>query len=119
MLDRDEAGTVLVPLVGRVTAGQPVLAEANVERLFPLPRDLAYGDELFMLRVRGDSMTEAGILDGDLVVVRRQAEAADGDIVVALLGDEATVKRFHRDRNGVRTRDVSILGKVTGLFRRF
>ncbi len=123
---------LMVPLVGRVTAGSPVLAVENIEEMVPLPRQLARGgkDETFLLRVEGSSMVEAGIHDGDMVIVRRQQHADDGDIVVALVGDEdATVKRFFRERDHVRlqpensamqpiiARDVRILGKVMGLFR--
>ncbi len=121
---------VSVPLVGRVTAGEPILAVQNIEDYVPLPRDLAGGEGTFLLSVRGDSMVGAGIYDGDLVIVRPQSTADNGDIVVALLGDEATVKRYFREKNGVRlqpenpvlkpivARDVTVLGKVIGLFRR-
>ncbi len=125
-----QPATVAAPIVGRITAGQPVLAAENVEGFFPLPAELADGGEVFLLRVRGDSMSGAGILDGDLAVVRRQDTAAPGDIVVALIGEEATVKRFQPDGDAVRllpanpayvpivTRDAAILGRVVGLFRR-
>lgn len=120
---------VEVPVVGRVTAGEPILAVENIEETFPLPLDLARDQDLFMLRVRGESMIEAGIFDGDYVVVRKQQHADNGDIVVALLEDEATVKRFFRERDHVRlqpenpgmepirSREVEVLGKVVGVFR--
>lgn len=122
----------MVPLVGRVTAGSPVLATENIEEMVPLPRQFVRSgqEETFLLRVDGSSMIEAGIHNGDLVVVRRQQHADDGDIVVALVGEEdATVKRFFRERDHIRlqpensamepiiTRDVRILGRVMGLFR--
>lgn len=119
-----------VPVVGRVAAGQPVLAEENVDELLPLPEDFLPGAQTFLLRVRGDSMIGDGILDGDLVVVQRQDSAQSGDIVVALVDDEATVKRLiqHPDTFELRpsnenfepifVRDVRILGKVVGLLRR-
>jgi len=122
---------VNVPVVGRVTAGTPILAVENIEDVIPLPYEFVGDENVFLLRVRGESMIEAGIYDGDYVVVRQQQHAQDGDIVVALLGDEATVKRFYKERDHVRlqpentlmdpilTRDVQILGKVTGLFRTF
>jgi len=122
---------VNVPVVGRVTAGTPILAVENIEDVFPLPYELVGDENVFLLRVRGESMIEAGIYDGDYVLVRQQQHARDGDIVVALLGDEATVKRFYKEQDHVRlqpenslmdpiiTRDVQILGKVTGLFRTF
>jgi len=122
---------VNVPLVGRVTAGEPILAVQNIEDYVPLPRDIAGGDGSFLLSVRGDSMIGAGIHDGDLVIVRPQPSADDGDIVVAMLEDEATVKRYYRAKGGVRlqpenpalepivSRDVTILGRVIGLIRRF
>lgn len=123
---------LMVPLVGRVTAGSPVLATENIEEMVPLPRQFVRSgqEETFLLRVDGSSMIEAGIHNGDLVVVRRQQHADDGDIVVALVGEEdATVKRFFRERDHIRlqpensamepiiTRDVRILGRVMGLFR--
>ncbi|HLS89585.1 MAG TPA: transcriptional repressor LexA [Sphingobacteriaceae bacterium] len=123
-------GTVEVPIVGQVTAGQPILAVENIEDTFPLPYDLVREDNVFMLRVRGDSMIGAGIHDGDMVVVRKQDHAQNGDIVVVLLEDEATVKRFYHENTHIRlqpehpnlepiiTRDAKVLGKVIGLFRR-
>jgi repressor LexA len=132
-----EAGRVRVlPLVGQIAAGAPLLAEENVEQHLAVPEPLSSGvGEEFLLRVRGDSMIEAGILEDDYVVVRRQQTAADGDIVVALVGDdetadEATVKRFFREGGRVRLQPenaaleplypahVQLLGKVTGVFRR-
>ncbi|HXY71043.1 MAG TPA: transcriptional repressor LexA [Actinomycetota bacterium] len=96
---------VSVPVLGRISAGTPVLADENVEEYLPLPTDYSGGDESFALRVSGDSMVGAGILDGDVVVVKRQDDAREGDIVAALLSgpaeDEATVKRFHRADGGV------------------
>ncbi len=122
--------TVNVPVLGRIAAGQPLLAEENIEDVFPLPRDFVREDEAFILRVRGDSMIEAGIYDGDYLVIRQQSTANNGEIVAALLGDEATVKRFYRERDHVRlqpenrtmtpilTRDVNVLGKAVALIRR-
>jgi repressor LexA len=119
-----------VPLIGRVAAGSPILAEQNVEDIYPLPKDFVLYEDTFMLKIRGDSMIEAGIFDGDLVVVRRTADASNGDIVVALVGEEATVKRFYREKDHIRlqpensamepiiVKDVAILGKVTGLLRK-
>ncbi len=121
---------VQVPVVGRVTAGAPILAVENIDDYFPMPKEFAGDGETFMLKVRGNSMIEAGIFDSDYVVVRRQSHAENGDIVVALLEDEATVKRFFRETNHVRlqpenphmqpilVRDVQILGKVIGVFRK-
>jgi repressor LexA len=119
-----------LPLVGRVAAGQPIIAEENIEDYVDVP-EIAGGDEGgFVLAVRGDSMVDAGILDGDYVVVRSQETAADGEIVVALVGEEATVKRFFKEPDHVRlqpenstmepirTRDVSIVGRVVGVFRK-
>jgi repressor LexA len=118
-----------LPLVGQVAAGQPVLAEENIEDYVQTP-PFAGGDQGgYLLRVRGDSMKNVGILDGDLVVVRQQDEADDGEIVVALVGEEATVKRFYREADHVRlqpeneamepirSRDVRVLGRVVGLMR--
>jgi repressor LexA len=119
-----------LPVVGQVAAGQPVLAEENIDEYVPVPR-IAGGDQgEFVLRVQGDSMKDAGILEGDHVIVRRQDTAANGEIVVALVGDEATVKRFFREKEHVRlqpentalepilTRDVQLLGRVVGVCRR-
>ena len=120
---------VHVPIIGRVTAGQPILAVENAEGSFPLPAELVTEDNVFMLRVQGESMIEAGILDGDLIIVRQQNDARNGEIVVALIGEEATVKRFFKERTLIRlqpenssmepiySQDVSILGKVVGVFR--
>lgn len=125
------ADAVPVPVLGRVTAGVPILAVENIEDYFPLPRQVIREQEVFILHVSGDSMIEAGILDGDDVIVRKQANAQNGDIVVALLGDEATVKTFYREKDHVRlqpenptlspilTKNVTILGKVIGLYRLF
>lgn len=124
------SASVTVPLVGRVTAGLPVLAVENIEDYFPLPKDFGEQGTLFMLRVTGDSMIEAGILDGDYVIVRQQENAENGEIVVALLEDEATVKRFFKEKDKLRLQpenrfmepiiveDASILGKVIGVVRR-
>jgi repressor LexA len=119
-----------LPLVGQVAAGQPVLAEENIEEYVAVP-PLAGGDEgEFVLRVKGDSMKNAGIFEGDFVVVRRQETAGDGEIVVALVGEEATVKRFFKEPDHVRlqpendamepirTRDVKLLGRVVGVCRK-
>jgi len=123
-----------LPLVGQIAAGGPLLAEQNVDAYMSVPEPLSRGGEEFLLRVRGDSMNDAGILEGDYVVVRRQQDARDGDIVVALVGedesaDEATVKRFFRENGSVRLQPenaayepiraahVEILGKVIGVFR--
>jgi repressor LexA len=119
-----------LPVVGQVAAGQPVLAEENIEEYVPVP-EIAGGDEgEFVLRVKGDSMVNVGIFDGDYVIVKPQETAADGEIVVALVGEEATVKRFFREAEHVRlqpendalepirTRDVHVLGRVVGVCRR-
>ncbi len=121
---------VHVPIVGRVTAGQPILAVENVEDTFPLPADFVRYESVFMLKVQGESMIEAGIFDGDYILVNQQNSARNGEIVVALIGEEATVKRFFKERNLIRlqpenstmdpiyTQDAYILGKVIGVFRR-
>ena len=128
------AGVHRLPLVGQVAAGGPLLAEENIEDYLAVPEPLSRGGEDFLLRVKGDSMIDAGILDGDLLVIRRQQDARNGDIVVALAGDdesadEATVKTFYREDGRVRlqpenaalepiyARHVQILGKVVGVFR--
>ncbi len=89
-----------VPLVGEIAAGGPILAEEHVDAVYPLPKELVGEGQVFMLRIRGDSMVEAGILDGDLVVVRQQERVEQGEICAALIGDEATVKYFRRTRDG-------------------
>ena len=125
----------VLPLVGEIAAGGPLLAEENIEDYLTVPEPLTRGGEEFLLRVKGDSMVDAGILSGDYVVVRKQSSAQNGDIVVALAGDDeaaegATVKRFFRDNGRVRLQPenealaplypdhVTILGKVIGVFRR-
>lgn len=123
--------TVMVPLVGKVTAGEPITAIENIEEYFPLPRKLSADEHTtFLLSVQGDSMINAGILDGDYVVVRKQNTADNGDIVVAMTYDgEATVKRFYKEHDHIRLQpendrlepirlpQVKILGKVVSLFR--
>jgi repressor LexA len=118
-----------LPVLGSVAAGQPILADENIEDYVSVP-DIAGGSEgEYVLRVRGDSMKDAGILEGDLVVVHSQQTARDGDVVVALLGEEATVKRFFREADHVRlqpendamepirSKEVQVLGRVVGLLR--
>jgi repressor LexA len=120
-----------LPLVGSVAAGTPILAEENIEEYVPVPPEAGGETGSFILRVRGDSMKNVGMLEGDFVVVRRQEEAQDGEIVVALVGDdeESTVKRFFRESDHIRLQpenetlepiratDVKIVGRVVGLFR--
>jgi repressor LexA len=128
-----DAGAMLrpagLPLLGTVAAGQPVLAEENIEDYVSVPQAAGGDDGTFLLRVRGESMRDAGIIEGDLVVVRSQEHAADGEIVVALIGEEATVKRYFREADHVRLQpenaamepirssDVRILGRVVGVMR--
>ena len=118
-----------LPVVGSVAAGQPILAEENIEEYVTVPPAAGGEDGDYVLRVRGDSMIDAGILEGDYVVVRPQDNAGDGEIIVALVGEEATVKRFFRESDHVRlqpenqtmepirSKDVRVLGRVVGLFR--
>jgi repressor LexA len=126
---RSVVGGGRIPVLGQVAAGAPILAEENIEDYVDVPA-VAGGDSAeFMLRVKGDSMVDAGILEGDLVVVQRQDTANDGDIVVALVGEEATVKTFYREddhirlqpenpsHEPIRSRDVKILGRMVGLLR--
>ncbi len=121
---------VSVPIVGQVTAGEPILAVENIENYFPIPQEIVGDNEVFMLRIKGDSMIEAGIYNNDYVLVEKKEAAYNGDIVVALIDeDEATVKRFFQEENHVRlqpenssmspiiTSNVMILGKVIGLYR--
>jgi repressor LexA len=119
-----------LPLVGQVAAGEPILAEENVEEYIEIPDLIGGEDGDYILQVRGESMKGAGIFEGDYVVVRPAEESADGEIVVALVGDEATVKRFYREADHIRlqpendamepirTTDASILGRVIGVFRK-
>ena len=93
---------VAVPVIGQVTAGEPILAQQNIEDYFPLPIDFVRAEECFILHVRGDSMINAGIYDGDFLVVRRQQTATNGEIVVARIDDEATVKRFFKEDDRIR-----------------
>ena len=127
----EDCQTCRLPVVGRVAAGQPILAEQNVDELLTLPIDLVGEGEHFILRVRGDSMIQAGILNDDYIVVRRQPHAHNGEIVVALVEDEATVKRFYKENGHFRLQPendamqpiivpaVEILGKVVSLLRKF
>ncbi len=133
----DESGTeefkemIMVPVLGQVAAGVPLLAVENREDVFPLPVDFAGRGEFFMLHVKGDSMVEAGILEGDMVLVRHQPTVDNGDIAVAMIDNEATIKRFYKEHDYIRlqpenyrlspiiVKDVEILGKVVGLIRKF
>ena len=128
----DKKDVVEVPIVGTITAGTPILAVQNIEDTFPLPVNfLNYDTDVFMLRVKGESMIEAGIFDRDLILVRQQSSADNGDIVVALLEDSATVKTYYKEKDYIRlqpenatmspiiTKDVKVLGKVIGLFRKY
>ena len=122
---------VNIPIVGTVTAGQPILAVENIEGYFPVPTDYMPNTETFMLKVKGESMINAGIFDGDYIIVQRQSHAQNGDFVVALIEDSVTVKTFYKEKDCYRLQpendfmspiivpEVEILGKVIGLFRRF
>ncbi len=119
-----------LPIVGKVTAGQPILAQENIEDVFPIPVDFVGNGDCFVLVVKGDSMKNAGIYSKDYVIVRQQSYAENGDIVVALMDEEATVKRFYKENGHFRLQpenelyepiivnDLKILGKVTGVFRK-
>ena len=119
-----------VPVIGKITAGAPILAVENVTDTFPIPIDFVGNSESFMLTVRGESMIEAGILDGDYILVKRQNSARNGQIVVALIEDEATVKTFYKEKDHIRLQpenstmdpiivpNCEILGKVIGVFRK-
>ena len=128
---RPDSETVYVPVVGKVTAGLPILASENIEYSFPVPSFFTGDSDTFILRVAGDSMVNAGIQDRDYILVRQQSSADNGEIVVALIGDESTVKTFYREKNRVRLQpendrydpifiyeDCSIIGKVIGIFRK-
>ena len=120
---------VQIPIIGTVAAGQPILAEENIEDYFPVPAEMLPNSEIFMLRIKGESMINAGIFDGDRVIVQQTSVAQNGDIVVALIDDSATVKRFYKEDGHYRLQpendtmepiivpNLDILGKVIGLFR--
>lgn len=120
---------VQIPLIGTVAAGTPILAQENIESYMPFPAEMLPNRDIFMLRVKGDSMVEAGILSGDQVLVSSQSTAENGDMVVALVDDSATVKTFYKENGHYRLQphnssmepiivdEVQILGKVIGLFR--
>jgi len=130
-LTRDLRPPRPLPLVGRVAAGAPLLAEENIEELVDVPAFMRQSDDDFVLHVHGDSMVDAGILDSDYIVVHNQSTAENGEIVVALVGDEATTKRFYREGRSIRLQpenelyeplvldaaDVNIVGKVVGVLR--
>ena len=122
---------VNVPIIGRVAAGEPILAEQNIEDYFPIPMEFMPNNQTFILKVQGESMINAGILDGDMVIVEQRATARNGEMVVALIEDGATVKTFYKEDGHIRLQpendtmdpiivtDVQILGKVIGVFRFF
>ena len=126
-----DRGTVSLPLVGRVAAGMPILAEQNVEDTFTLPTEIATDSSSFVLEVHGESMINVGIYNGDYIIVREQKNAMNGEIVVAMIDGEATVKTFYKERGRVRLQpendsmepiyaeNPTILGKVVALMRRF
>ena len=123
--------TTLIPVVGQVTAGMPILAEENIDEYMPMPNELLGDGEHFILRVHGESMINAGILDKDFIIVHKQPDAHNGEIVVALIEDEATVKRYYKEKGHFRLQpendtmepiivpELTILGKVVSLIRRF
>ncbi len=130
-VDRPQLETYTIPLIGQIRAGQPQLAQEQIEEQVVLPLSLFHPAAQFLLRVHGDSMVEAGILPDDWVAVASQSHAGEGDIVIALMGDEATVKRFHREGDVIHllpanprydpiiTRDVTIVGRVVGVIRAY
>lgn len=133
LANRSKSSVVQVPVVGRVAAGRPILAVENIESTFPLPASMLKNtNDVFMLTTKGESMINAGIFDGDYLIVSQQQTAEDGDIIVALLnGENATVKRFFKEEDSIRlqpendmmepirSKDVMILGKVIGIFRSY
>jgi repressor LexA len=131
-IERHSGDLIFVPIIGSVAAGKPILAEENIEDYFPLTQDFVRGKhDIFMLNVHGDSMVNAGILDRDLLIVRKQNTAINGEIVVALLEDEATVKRFYKGESEIKlipendymepivVKEIKILGKVIGIIRKY
>lgn len=126
----EERRIINLPVLGKVAAGSPILAVENVEEFFPLPLDFVQNQDSYILQIKGDSMIEVGIFNGDYVIVHQQSTAKNGDIVVALIDNEATVKTFYKEKDYIRlqpensslepiiVQDVRILGKVVGLFRK-
>jgi repressor LexA len=120
-----------IPVLGKITAGAPILAVENIEETFPVPVQYLENSATFMLKVKGDSMVNAGIFDGDYIIVKQQNTANNGDIIVALIDDEATVKTFYKEQDHIRlqpenpiyepiiVKDLTVLGKVIGLFRKY
>ena len=131
MLTKPKADCISVPLIGSIAAGTPILADENLEEYYPLSRDFESYGETFMLNVRGDSMREIGIYNGDKVIIRKQETAENGEIVAALIDDSATVKRFFKKDgkfilhpeneayNDIVTENVVVLGRVVGLIRKY
>lgn len=130
-IPEEASAPTYIPVVGRIAAGSPITAEENIDTYFPMPDDIVGNGELYMLQVVGDSMQDAGILDGDWVIIRSQSVAEEGEFVAALLdGEEATVKEFHRDSSGVwllphndayspiKGDEAEIMGKVVSVFRK-
>ena len=130
--NRDKKEMINIPIVGKITAGIPILATENIEDSFPIPLDyIKHDNELFMLRVSGESMVNAGIRDNDLAIIESCKTALNGDIVVALIGEEATIKRFFKEKDHIRLQpendsmnpiivdNCSVLGKLVGIFRSY
>ena len=131
-LNKPKKEMINIPIVGKVTAGMPILATENIEDSFPVPLDyIKHNRELFMLKVSGESMINAGINNGDLAIIEKQENAENGDIVVALIDNEATIKRFFKEKDHIRLQpendtmkpiivpNCSIIGKLVGLFRQY
>lgn len=131
-LSKEEKELIDIPIIGKVTAGMPILATENIEDIFQIPLDyVKHNNELFILRVTGDSMIEAGILDGDLAIIEQKNIASNGDIIVALIENEATIKRFFKADDFIRlqpenknyepiiVQNCSILGKLVGIYRAY
>lgn len=132
IIDSHKKELLNIPLVGRVTAGEPILATENIEDIFPIPIDyIKHNEELFMLRVSGDSMIKAGINDGDFAIIEKVQTANNGDIVVALIENDATIKTFYKEKDYIRLQpendtldpiivnDCTILGRLVGIFRAY
>ena len=132
IIDSHKKELLNIPLVGRVTAGEPILATENIEDIFPIPIDyIKHNEELFMLKVSGDSMIKAGINDGDFAIIEKVQTANNGDIVVALIENDATIKTFYKEKDSIRlqpendtldpifVKDCTILGRLVGIFRAY